>query len=86
MSARANVSDVPEGMKVCCVCRRVLDVCEFHRNRREKDGFARRCKVCQRVQREKMIVGRRVSGRERAVGYDDVRWACDRWLGGNRVV
>jgi len=32
--------------KVCCKCKRELDIIEFHKNKREKDGLCDSCKRC----------------------------------------
>lgn len=38
---------VPEGMKKCCHCGRILPVTEFRKRSRAKDGLQSACKECQ---------------------------------------
>ena len=38
---------VPEGMKKCCHCGRILPVTEFRKHSRAKDGLQSACKECQ---------------------------------------
>ena len=38
---------VPEGMKKCCHCGRILPVTEFRRHSKAKDGLQSACKECQ---------------------------------------